>query len=518
MTVHFITCFVLLQTIMLAVGSAGMNRMDSIVSLTPKRLQQRSISTRALTHHCNHHQQQQLLHQEHQVSLTSEHYIHTRLKSALGTGRKETVYSGVLEGGRVRRVASLNAQAMNQMLCLTESALPVHQQKTPMKPPSTVASTVASTVHSTLPSSEVNLMLVPPTVNVIGATSCDGPAMAESENIIPSLDATLPPTTPESGNGGDGGPVTATTSESLSSSVTSSGTKVTSSPLQPAMKSASVEVVDVMRRRGRSKRSVNAKKKADSGATSVVDHNTGYVKRIASLNARACVAVLVGTSRKSSAAHPSACSSTSRGKGSVAGKKRRPPSNSNHNNSKKRKGDQNEHSVSVDGGGKSGDDGGDSSGAEDDQSTQPGPGLQLPRLTTHQSSDLTDLETPESAGMRHAELQCFESVSSSSEETSRDEQQAPQPCSLESLPYNSLGLLYSGDCVHLNTRIFYTTEGYIPNRVVPLVEPSRLFEVALAVGQVMKQNLSAIRKKASKVSCLVKSYYSFIWMKMNANG
>ena len=488
-----------MQIIMLAVASAGMNRVDSLVSLTPKNLQQHLISTRGLTHHRNYHQQQQqqqLLHQE--VSPSSEHYIHTRLKSALGTGRKESVYSGVLEGGRVRRVASLNAQAMNQMLCLTESALPFHQQKTPMKP------TTATITCSSPASSDVNVKYTPQSVNVNGATLCDSSVMTESEDTIPSLDAVLPPiiTTPESGND-DSGCMKATTPESLSGSVASSGSKMTSSS---AMKTASVEVVDVMKTRRRNKRSANAKKRAGSGPASVLDCTTGYVKRVASLNARACVAVLVGTtkSKKPPATRTSACSSTSGGEGSVAGRKRRAPSNSNHNNSKKRKDALDEYSEITDGGGKC-DNGGDSSGAEDDMSSQPsGHHLQLlPQLTTHQSSDFTNQGTHESACVSHAELQCLESVSSSSEETSQEEsaqEPASQPCSLENLPYNSLGLLYSGDCVHLNTRIFYTTEGYIPNRVIPLAEPSRSFEVSLVVSQVMKQNSSAARKKASKVS------------------
>ena len=71
----------------------------------------------------------------------------------------------------------------------------------------------------------------------------------------------------------------------------------------------------------------------------------------------------------------------------------------------------------------------------------------------------------------------------------------------EELPYNRLGLLYNGDTFHPAERLFYNsdTDLTLPQRIIPKVFPSRDFFVAAAIQQVMPLRTVGKKKKAAKV-------------------
>lgn len=489
--------------VMLALDTdAGMNRFTNApVAAKATNQDQQHPNTTGLTNssHQYYHQHKQQQRQQSkqkrcqqqpkQASLFSsatEHYIHSRLKSALGSGRKEVMYSGVLEGGRVRRVASLNAQAMNQMLCLTESALPVLSLTKACTGNSTVCSPAVHDVdvlqdgpenrsfaesvedcplevedcqlESTAANSMIGVVETP--------TSCE-------RTTTPDLDCLYSPLSASS------------LSSSLSpSSVTATNSLPLEASLKANMKNASLQIVDVMKVKSKTRRTVNQKK----GSTPVVDHNSGFVKRLASLNAQACVAAIVGSNRHVGG---------SQAEGAVAGKKRlRSSRNSNHNNSKKLKVAQDEGGVCAEVS-KGEADGGDSSDGDDGATSNQNP-VSLQQGITNQSS----------AGQKGSLVcatnhGCSESVSSSSEDTNYDERQNKwnsQSCSLQSVLFNTLGLLYSGDCVSANKSILLTTEGRLPDRVMPLIVPLQGFEVSLAMDRVLKQTEGPISKRKTKVS------------------
>lgn len=382
----------------------------------------------------------QNLQQEQTPSPCSDHYIHSRLKSALGSGRKEVYYSGILDGGRVRRVASLNAQAMNQMLCLTESALSVPDSKTDDSSPG---------MDSTLPSQDVDVVCTPLNGSLL---NCNLEALPNRTN-----------TSGESSSSEQAISDTVMSSPLSSPSSSSTTANMFLSPMPTASpKKASVDVVDVMKKRVRRQRNMDVKK-----TPSTVDSNTGFVKRMASLNAQAFVSVIVGSSRITQA-------------GGEGGKKRL--KNSNYNNSKKRKVDQND--VGAEEVSKMGVD-----SSEDDA-----------------AASSTEEHQPMVAQQHHLSPVCAQSSSSrvcSSELASSSNQDELSHddacCSLESVPCNTLGLLYSGDCISANKSILFTTEEHLPERVIPIIVPTHAFEVNFAMTKALKKSSSAVGKRKSKV-------------------
>lgn len=72
---------------------------------------------------------------------------------------------------------------------------------------------------------------------------------------------------------------------------------------------------------------------------------------------------------------------------------------------------------------------------------------------------------------------------------------------LEFLPYNKLGLLYNGDTLHPNARMFYTsdTELTMPDRVIPRVVPSQQRFVRSAISDALAQISVKRKRKPAKV-------------------
>lgn len=74
---------------------------------------------------------------------------------------------------------------------------------------------------------------------------------------------------------------------------------------------------------------------------------------------------------------------------------------------------------------------------------------------------------------------------------------------LDLIPFNTLGLLYNGDTIHPNTRAFYTsdTDLILPQRIIPKVIPSREEFVNMAITEALRPRSMNRKRKAAKVSC-----------------
>ena len=73
---------------------------------------------------------------------------------------------------------------------------------------------------------------------------------------------------------------------------------------------------------------------------------------------------------------------------------------------------------------------------------------------------------------------------------------------VDEIPYNKLGLLYNGDTVHPAARVFYTSDVdlTLPERIIPRVVPSREQFVRDAVSKSVAQRSVGKKKKGAKVS------------------
>lgn len=74
---------------------------------------------------------------------------------------------------------------------------------------------------------------------------------------------------------------------------------------------------------------------------------------------------------------------------------------------------------------------------------------------------------------------------------------------LDEIPYNTLGLLYNGDTIHPAARVFYTsdTDLTLPDRIIPTVVPSQANFVRPAISEALTQRLVGKKRKGAKVSC-----------------
>lgn len=81
-------------------------------------------------------------------------------------------------------------------------------------------------------------------------------------------------------------------------------------------------------------------------------------------------------------------------------------------------------------------------------------------------------------------------------------EQVEEDSELESVPYNSVGLLYNGSAVHPTTRVFLTCEGVLPSRIIPVVVPSKVENLKMAIKIAREQLKQKHNKpKAIKVGC-----------------
>lgn len=75
-------------------------------------------------------------------------------------------------------------------------------------------------------------------------------------------------------------------------------------------------------------------------------------------------------------------------------------------------------------------------------------------------------------------------------------------CDLDETPYNKLGLLYNGDTIHPAARVFFTsdTDLTLPDRIIPRVVPSQEKFVRFAISKAMAQRPVGKKRKGAKVS------------------
>ena len=73
----------------------------------------------------------------------------------------------------------------------------------------------------------------------------------------------------------------------------------------------------------------------------------------------------------------------------------------------------------------------------------------------------------------------------------------------DEVQHNRLGLLYNGDTIHPAARVFYTsdTDLTLPARIIPTVVPSQLKFVKSAISDAQAQQFVKKKRKAAKVSC-----------------
>ena len=67
------------------------------------------------------------------------------------------------------------------------------------------------------------------------------------------------------------------------------------------------------------------------------------------------------------------------------------------------------------------------------------------------------------------------------------------------VPYNTEGLLWNGDTLHPQSRVYLCADGSVPQRVVPPVRPATMASVQKAVCKAKKQHRKNGKKKAMKV-------------------
>ena len=69
----------------------------------------------------------------------------------------------------------------------------------------------------------------------------------------------------------------------------------------------------------------------------------------------------------------------------------------------------------------------------------------------------------------------------------------------EDVPYNTEGLLWNGDTLHPQSRVYLCADGSVPQRIVPPVQPATIASVQKAVCKAKKQHRKNGKKKAMKV-------------------
>lgn len=103
------------------------------------------------------------------------------------------------------------------------------------------------------------------------------------------------------------------------------------------------------------------------------------------------------------------------------------------------------------------------------------------------SSSSSDFENLENAPQVYDQLLALATLSS--------------PGYHDEAPFNTLGLLYNGDTIHPHARVFYVSdrELTLPSKIIPKVVPSRATYVGAAIATASEQNLTRKKKKAAKV-------------------
>ena len=355
-----------------------------------------------------------------------EHYIHSRLRSALPSGPKEIAYSGIVEGNNLRRIASVNSEARTKLFyapiksSTSYNGCAENFSNGDVEPVSLVPNNHGLSMNHSVDEIDLVTDSGESSSPVVDSGELSSPVVDSGELSSPVVDSG------ESSSPVVSAPVVTTP---ISSPLKLRGPSILNSQLI-LLKDSRVQIVDVLKKRVSSQPSAGSPPKRLRHSTSPA----GYVRRLAAVNARACVQALMNADEQ-------------KGSGEVYSKqslKQLQPSerlgNSNQNNGKNNK---------------------DEPG---DVRTRDG--------ITHQSVN-TSLGLSSNTS---ADLECTESIPSSNEDDSVHEKSGII-LGFEDMPYNCLGLLYNSDTVHVNSVIYFTTLGKLPSVIIPVIVPKTLHEI-----------------------------------------
>ena len=258
------------------------------------------------------------------------------------------------------------------------------------------------------------------------------------------------------------------------------------------MKDSTLPVLDIIKSQQK-----NDQPKRLQNSSTVLNSslNGDYVRRMAAKNATACVNAMLGSQRsrnktsKHSSSSPSMISpqtSTDRlqtdntanpqqgshlsgvlGKRKPAGQ----PGNYIYSNSKKK---------------------------NQEQVTETGrvpPLSKLAQSINSKESPVHSSSSPSSStSFTDSELECTESLPSSTDESTSD-----TSICIDEIPYNCLGLLYNGDCIHPKTRFFFPREGSAANKIIPVAVPSMMLSLPDLVSKALLQAEKKTKQRSMKV-------------------
>ena len=133
--------------------------------------------------------------------------------------------------------------------------------------------------------------------------------------------------------------------------------------------------------------------------------------------------------------------------------------------------------------------------------------------------DLEDLEPTRAKELSLSPARFYGSSASSDADTSKDSDDilnvsdpnlllaiatlaSATPYILDELAFNKLGLLYNGDTIHPAARVFFTsdTDLSLPDRIIPRVVPSQEKFLKRSISKAMTQRLVGKKRKGAKVS------------------
>lgn len=387
----------------------------------------------------------------------SEHYIHSRLKSILPSGPKEQAqaYTGVVAtGNSLRRMASVNAEARTKLVYTSDyntgpkNSPHVNGHDGISDPMAASPSTVQVQVEAastTLPSTTGSIM---------------PPVKSPSKSPIHMKDSYVQV-------------VDVRKSQQRRLFESSSSSSPSSVPNSPSCLNTSSAVTAVPpTSQGPVVRS-NTKKPRSSS-------QPAYIKRIAAVNARACVHAIMGyeylTKKREIELRnvlniPRSSPSTD---DSVLGKRpaSQQPGNSNQNNSKKKE------------------------------------NLKSPSTGRKQTASVPIMQSGSAVGSAgssqgSSSLQVSNEVSDDGESVSSsngDHEESSGYYSFESdqqSSYNCLGLLYNSDTLHTKAFIYLTTEGQLPSLLIPPIIPKKYHEAKELKSRILEKPIA--KKRSRKV-------------------
>lgn len=370
-------------------------------------------------------------------STSNEHYIHSRLKSTLSAGPKEIPYTGIVNGDSVRRTASMNAEARTKLVYASPK-------------------TSSHLNGSSCPSKKVDVLSYGNGINL---------SPSQSEHPVASPTRSLDSSALQISAGSP-------QAEGIQTSMQKSTNDHSKSPGLPTktchqflIKDSTIEIVDVIKSQFKSQPTIkpeaplSSSKRLLRSTTYNSSDTTGFLKRQAAINARACVYAMMGedSTSKIKPEKRGISTLTSLEHQSVLGKRpRQLPSNSNHNNSKKKK--------------------------EGVRAKRRIPSLSELAAQSVTMPSLGLMSSSSSLSCLASDLECMESLPSSSSNEDEDSSTCDDNTTIsiqyaEDAPYNCLGLLYNSDSVHNNAIIQLTTKGHMPEVILPLIVPQKKREV-----------------------------------------